>query len=128
MMSEQEETYDEYMARKEQHEYDLLERDYKLLEQKLASVTKELGLRDQWVKHHQKSVELSMEREHKITKERDELKLENERFREALEFYQQGYAHSIDDSHNAYFENGHIRLASGKRARQALSASAEEER
>jgi beta-galactosidase beta subunit len=39
---------------------------------------------------------------------------------EALEFYKQGYAHAVDDSHNAYFENGHIRLASGKRAKEAL--------
>jgi hypothetical protein len=63
-----------------------------------------------------------------ISKERDELKLENERMRGALEFYQRGYAHDVDDSHIAYFEYGHVRLSSGKRARQALSASGEKEK
>jgi hypothetical protein len=107
-----------------QEERDKMRDMIRELEHKLASVTEELELRDSWVKHHQKSVELSMEREHKLQKERDELKLENEKMREALEFYQRGYAHDVDDSHIAYFEYGHVRLSSGKRARQALSASA----
>lgn len=42
------------------------------------------------------------------------------RLREALEFYANGYAHEIDDSCNNYFENGHIRISSGKRAKEAL--------
>lgn len=53
-------------------------------------------------------------------KDIDDLLAENAKLRECVEFYAHGYATEIDDSSNAYFDNGHIRLSSGKRARQVL--------
>lgn len=45
---------------------------------------------------------------------------EIDELKDVLCFYANGYAHEIDDSCNAYYEDGHIRLSSGKRARQVL--------
>ena len=50
----------------------------------------------------------------------NKLEAENAELKDVLCFYANGYAHEIDDSCNAYYESGHIRLASGKRARQVL--------
>lgn len=41
---------------------------------------------------------------------------------EALEFYSQGYALDVDDSFIAHFEYGHMRISTGKRAREALAS------
>jgi hypothetical protein len=58
----------------------------------------------------------------------EKLKAENKKMRDVLEFYANGYAHEIDDSCNNYFENGHIRISSGKRAREALKEVVKNER
>lgn len=40
---------------------------------------------------------------------------------EVVEFYSEGYGLSTDDSYNQHFENGHIRISTGKRARAFLA-------
>lgn len=40
---------------------------------------------------------------------------------EVINFYAKGYGLSTDDSYNQYFENGHIRMSTGKRARAFLT-------
>lgn len=61
-----------------------------------------------------------MKASQELSRDLGKLQKQNGIMREALRFYASGDAHDSNDSWVEYYENGHTRLATGKRARAAL--------